>query len=72
MWTKIVILSPWRQLSHSDDLNEPQSAYATVTEHTNHRHILFLGGTHPNSDIAEQVQTVLNSVEILIRHTTII
>lgn len=56
---KTVILPPWRRLPHSDDLDAPQSAYATVTEHATHRRVLFSGATHPEGDLAEQVRTVL-------------
>lgn len=56
---KTVVLPEWRTLPHSDEISEPQSAYATVTEHADHRRVLFSGGTHPEGDLREQVRTIL-------------
>lgn len=56
---KTVVLPSWRRLPHSDELDAPRSAYATVTEHEGYRRVLFSGGTHPEGTIAEQTRTVL-------------
>ena len=55
---KTVLLPTWRE-SPSDDLDEPNSAYATVTDHGDHRRVLFSGGLATDGGVGDQVRTVL-------------
>jgi enamine deaminase RidA (YjgF/YER057c/UK114 family) len=55
---KTVVLPEWRTVA-SDDLDEPQSAYATVTHHDDHERVVFSGALSPEGDLAEQVRTIL-------------
>jgi len=55
---KTVVLPTWRE-SPSDDLSEPNSAYATITDHGTHRRVLFSGGLAVEGGLREQVRTVL-------------
>ena len=56
---KTVVLPTWRE-SPAGELDEPNSAYATITDHGTHRRVAFSGGlaVEPD-DAAEQVRTVL-------------
>lgn len=55
---RTVVLPTWRE-SPSDALDEPNSAYATITEHADHRRVLFSGGLSREGAIQEQVEAVL-------------
>lgn len=56
---KTAVLPTWQQ-TPANDLEHPNSAYATVTEHADHRRVLFSGGlaVEPD-DVAGQVRTIL-------------
>lgn len=43
----------------SDQLDEPASSYATVTDHGTHRRVMLSGGMAVDGDLPEQVRTVL-------------
>lgn len=55
---KTVVLPTWRE-SPSDELDEPNDAYATITQHETHRRVVFSGGLTVEGDIREQVRTIL-------------
>jgi enamine deaminase RidA (YjgF/YER057c/UK114 family) len=55
---KTVVLPEWRTVA-SDDLDEPQSAYATVTHRADHKRVVFSGALSPEGSLAEQVRTIL-------------
>lgn len=55
---KTVVLPTWRE-SPSDELDEPNDAYATITQHDTHRRVVFSGGLAVEGDLTEQVQTIL-------------
>lgn len=55
---KTVVLPTWRE-SPSDELDEPNSSYATITRHENHRRVVFSGSLAVEGDVGEQVRTVL-------------
>jgi enamine deaminase RidA (YjgF/YER057c/UK114 family) len=55
---KSVVLPEFRTVE-SEDLDEPQSAYATVTRHADHRRVVFSGALSPEGDLTEQVRTIL-------------
>lgn len=57
---KTVILPTWRD-TPSDELDEPNDAYARITEHESHRRVVFSGALAPEGDIREQVRTILES-----------
>lgn len=55
---KTVLLPTWAE-SPSDVIDEPPTAYATVTHKDGYRHVRFAGGTARGESVAEQVRTVL-------------
>lgn len=55
---KKVILPEWRTIE-SDKLDEPISSYATITQHADHRRVVFSGSLWPDGDIREQVRQIL-------------
>ena len=55
---KTIVLPTWRE-SPSEDLAEPNSAYATITHHHEHKRVLFSGGLAVEGEIGEQVRTIL-------------
>jgi enamine deaminase RidA (YjgF/YER057c/UK114 family) len=55
---KSVVLPTWRE-SPSDELAEPNSAYATITHHDDHRRVVFSGGLATEGDIEDQVRAIL-------------
>lgn len=55
---KTVILPEWRTIE-SDELDEPISSYATITQHADHRRVVFSGSLWPDGDIREQVRQIL-------------
>lgn len=54
---KTVILPTWRE-SPADEIEGPNSSYATITRHADHRRVQFSGALAPGDDLAEQVRTV--------------
>lgn len=55
---KTVVQPSFRDVD-SDELDEPASSYATVTDHGTHRRVLLSGGMAVEGDLPEQVRTVL-------------
>lgn len=55
---KTVVLPTWRE-SPSNELAEPNSSYATIVHHDDHRRVAFSGGLAVEGDVGEQVRTVL-------------
>lgn len=55
---KTVVLPTFRE-SPADELDEPNDAYATITDHGTHRRVCFTGGLAVEGDVGEQVATVL-------------
>lgn len=58
MMRKTVVLPTWRE-SPSENLDEPNSAYATITDHAGYRRVLFSGGLAIEETIDDQVRTAL-------------
>jgi len=56
---KTVVLPTWRE-SPSDDLDGPNDAYATITDHGTHRRVVFSGGLVTEGDLGDQVRAVLS------------
>ncbi len=63
---KSVVLPTWRE-SPSDELSEPNSSYATITDHGTHRRVVFSGGVATEGDIAEQVRAIFERRRAAIR-----
>lgn len=55
---KTVLLPTWRE-SPADDIDGPNDAYATITDHGTHRRVVFSGGLVTEGDLREQVRAVL-------------
>jgi enamine deaminase RidA (YjgF/YER057c/UK114 family) len=56
---KTVVLPTFRE-SPADELDEPNDAYATITDHGTHRRVCFTGGLAVDGGVGEQVRTILD------------
>lgn len=56
---KTVLLPTWRE-SPATELDEPNSSYATVTDHGTHRRVVFSGALAVEGELGEQVRTIFD------------
>jgi enamine deaminase RidA (YjgF/YER057c/UK114 family) len=59
---KTIVLPTWRE-SPSDELDQPNNSYATITQHEGHRRVVFSGSMAVEGDVGEQVREILSHRE---------